>query len=295
MNEHHSVDFLMTNQYKLNVISDSGTTTGSGWYEQGTTVPIGVDAGGDDLILNTLSEIGEDYRKNFDGTYKGYGDGKGKFGAHPSKTVDPAPSKAVGNIGGGNPNCDNEGITDGDADNKSGQVGEDYIIQNISAVGSSCNQDLTASLIINVLKPTAPPLFAPKVTQPFTFQPTETGTWTISIIAEGFFETRTITVIGPPGQVTGLDGNAVSTTEIDIFWTAPSDGGSVITGYKIERALQQGNPPFTTIVATTGSTDTTYSDSELVTNTTYKYRVSAINDEGTGPTSGPPHAQVTTN
>jgi len=56
MNEHHSVDFLMTNQYKLNVISDSGTTTGSGWYEQGITVPIGVDAGGDGLILNTLSE-----------------------------------------------------------------------------------------------------------------------------------------------------------------------------------------------------------------------------------------------
>jgi len=55
MNEHHSVDFLMTDQYKLNVISDSGVTTGSGWYEQGTTVQIGVDAGVDGLILNTLS------------------------------------------------------------------------------------------------------------------------------------------------------------------------------------------------------------------------------------------------
>jgi len=56
MTEYHQVDFLMTNQYKLNVISDSGTTTGSGWYEQGITVPIGVDAGGDGLILNTISE-----------------------------------------------------------------------------------------------------------------------------------------------------------------------------------------------------------------------------------------------
>ena len=55
MTEYHQVDFLMTNQYKLNVISDSGTTTGSGWYEQGITVPIGVDAGGDGLILNTVS------------------------------------------------------------------------------------------------------------------------------------------------------------------------------------------------------------------------------------------------
>ena len=56
MDEHHSVDFLMTDQYKLNVLSDSGVTTGSGWYAQGTTVPIGVDAGINGLILNTLSE-----------------------------------------------------------------------------------------------------------------------------------------------------------------------------------------------------------------------------------------------
>jgi hypothetical protein len=54
MNEHHSVDFLMTYQYKLNVLSDSGVTTGSGWYEHGVTVPIGVDVGGG-LILNTIS------------------------------------------------------------------------------------------------------------------------------------------------------------------------------------------------------------------------------------------------
>ncbi len=60
MNEYHQVDFLTTYQYKLNVLSDSGTTTGSGWYEKGITVPIGVDAGGG-LILNTLSEWeGED-------------------------------------------------------------------------------------------------------------------------------------------------------------------------------------------------------------------------------------------
>jgi len=55
MNEYHQVDFLTTYQYKLNVLSDSGVPTGSGWYEKGITVPIGIDAGGG-LILNTLSE-----------------------------------------------------------------------------------------------------------------------------------------------------------------------------------------------------------------------------------------------
>lgn len=56
MTEYHQVDFFNTYQYKLNVLSDSGVTTGSGWYEQGVSVPISVDAGGDGLILNTLSE-----------------------------------------------------------------------------------------------------------------------------------------------------------------------------------------------------------------------------------------------
>ncbi|MHA7646908.1 hypothetical protein [Nitrosopumilus sp. S4] len=54
MNEYHQVDFFATYQYKLNVLSDVGTTIGSGWYEQGETVPIGVDAGGDGLILNSV-------------------------------------------------------------------------------------------------------------------------------------------------------------------------------------------------------------------------------------------------
>jgi hypothetical protein len=55
MNEYHQVDFFATYQYKLNVISDFGQTTGSGWYEQGVTVPITVDAGGDGLVLNSVS------------------------------------------------------------------------------------------------------------------------------------------------------------------------------------------------------------------------------------------------
>jgi|SaaInlV_200m_DNA_6_1039755.scaffolds.fasta_scaffold19517_2 hypothetical protein len=56
LNEYHQVDFFAEYQYKLNVISDSGETLGSGWYEQGITVPIGIDAGGDGLVLNSLSE-----------------------------------------------------------------------------------------------------------------------------------------------------------------------------------------------------------------------------------------------
>lgn len=56
MDEYHLVDFFTTYQYKLNVLSNTGVTTGSGWYEQGISVPIGADAGNDGLILNTISD-----------------------------------------------------------------------------------------------------------------------------------------------------------------------------------------------------------------------------------------------
>mgnify|MGYP000049345711 CR=1 FL=1 len=55
LDEYHQVDFFTAYQYKLNVISDAGETTGSDWYEQGVTVPIGINAGGDGLVLNSVS------------------------------------------------------------------------------------------------------------------------------------------------------------------------------------------------------------------------------------------------
>jgi len=163
---------------------------------------LGYDQSPDDYYENHYeSQIDDTYEDAYDGTNRGYGDGKGKYGSHPGKDNADAPtSKAVGNTKGGNPNCTNEGITDGDSENTSGEVGVDYTIQGISAIGSSCN-DATASLIINVFSPGIPPLFAAKVTQPFTFQPDEAGTWTIAIIAEGFFENRIVNVIAAGGIV----------------------------------------------------------------------------------------------
>ena len=55
LDEYHQVDFFTAYQYKLNVISDVGDTTGNGWYEQGVTVSIGIDAGSDGLVLNSVS------------------------------------------------------------------------------------------------------------------------------------------------------------------------------------------------------------------------------------------------
>src|SRR5207249_10902385 len=83
-----------------------------------------------------------------------------------------------------------------------------------------------------------------------------------------------------PSSPTGLTATAMSSSQINLSWAPPTDnGGSAITGYKIERSTDGGST-WTTVVANTGSTATTYSDTGLMRGTAYTYRVSAINSVG---------------
>ena len=94
----------------------------------------------------------------------------------------------------------------------------------------------------------------------------------------------TITAIAP-GAPTSLTATANGTTQIDLSWTAPaSDGGSDITGYKIEIS-PNGTDTWTTHLADTTSTNTTYAHTGLAASTTRHYRVSAINTIGTSTAS----------
>src|SRR2546422_2023815 len=82
-----------------------------------------------------------------------------------------------------------------------------------------------------------------------------------------------------PSAPTNLSATAVSPSQINLIWTAPTNnGGSAITGYKIERSTD-GGTTWGTIVAST--VNSWYSNSFLSANTTYTYRVSAINAIGT--------------
>ncbi len=87
-----------------------------------------------------------------------------------------------------------------------------------------------------------------------------------------------------PNKVTNLSARAVTNTKINLSWTPPGDGGSQITGYKIERESPIGGG-FSTIVENTGTNDYNYSDINLSPRTEYNYKVSAINIIGNGPAS----------
>ena len=87
--------------------------------------------------------------------------------------------------------------------------------------------------------------------------------------------------VGPSLAPTDLTATAVGRNRIDLSWTAPTDdGGSAITGYRIESSAD-GSAGWTDLVADTSMTATTHSNTGLMPNTTRYYRVSAINGEGT--------------
>src|SRR5207237_761043 len=75
------------------------------------------------------------------------------------------------------------------------------------------------------------------------------------------------TGVTAPQPPTGLTATAVSSSQINLSWTAPSNtGGSAITGYKIERSTD-GGTTWSIIQSNTGSTTTTYSNTGLAPST----------------------------
>ena len=82
-----------------------------------------------------------------------------------------------------------------------------------------------------------------------------------------------------PGSPTNLRANVLSSTQIDLSWSAPDNNNSAITGYKIE-VRTDTNPNYSIAIENTGNADTTYSHTNLISDTVYAYRVSAINLAG---------------
>ena len=99
------------------------------------------------------------------------------------------------------------------------------------------------------------------------------GTSSASAIVRATTNTR-------PRAPTGLTATANGSMRIDLSWSAPAnDGGTAVTGYRIEHTLDGGSN-WSDLVADTDSTGTSYSDTGLPAGATRYYRVSAINAAG---------------
>lgn len=102
---------------------------------------------------------------------------------------------------------------------------------------------------------------------------------TQSVILTAYYSTGS--TANAPQPPTNLSADTASSSQINLSWSAPTNnGGSAITGYKIERSTDSGSM-WSTLVANTASTSTTFADTGLTANTSYTYRVSAINNIGT--------------
>jgi chitodextrinase len=85
-------------------------------------------------------------------------------------------------------------------------------------------------------------------------------------------------VPGAPALNSATPGNGLVT----LGWSAPPNGGSAITGYRLYRGTAAGGETLLTTVANV----TSYGDSTVKNGTTYYYTVSAVNAVGEGPQSG---------
>lgn len=82
-----------------------------------------------------------------------------------------------------------------------------------------------------------------------------------------------------PDAPTDLSAEATNSTTAALLWSTPDDGGSPITGYKIQRNLNDST--FVVLVADTGNNETSYIDSTLSAGDNAVYIVAAINGDGT--------------
>ena len=86
------------------------------------------------------------------------------------------------------------------------------------------------------------------------------------------------TLVAPPEPVADLRALA-SITYVDLRWTPPSDNGSPVTAYELER--RSGDEDFAAVMTPPDVAETTWRDEEVELNTRYTYRLRAVNEDGT--------------
>ena len=84
-------------------------------------------------------------------------------------------------------------------------------------------------------------------------------------------------LFAPPKEVTGLKASP-SSTYIDLSWAKPGDNGSKLTGYRLERKVDDGT--YEPVFPQPDAPATSYRDNDVVLDKEYTYRILAINIDG---------------
>ncbi|MGV7225785.1 MAG: hypothetical protein ACQ9CV_02540, partial [Nitrosopumilus sp.] len=146
------------------------------------------------------AQIDDVFEVNYDGTNKGNGDGKGKFGAWPGKSGE-APGQEVRKSNG--KSCSTDKGLNGPLSDLVILIGQVFSIEGYTATGNSC-KDATSQIQFTVVAPnntslfTASPNALTSLDQPETFNPDTNGDWIVKFRVQGFTEDRTLEVKDGP-------------------------------------------------------------------------------------------------
>jgi len=124
------------------------------------------------------------------------------------------------------------------------------------------------------------------------------SSWTDSGVANGttyFYKVTALNAVGEgglsnersatptaPASVPGaptVSSASAGNGWVSVSWSAPADGGSAITGYRIYRATASG---LETLYSSPVGTATSFTDTSVANGTTYFYKVTALNAVGEG-------------
>ena len=123
----------------------------------------------------------------------------------------------------------------------------------------------------------------------------------VNALGSGFASDAATSVIPStvPNAPTSVSGTPNGVTSSTVSWTAPAntgsprpDGGSAITGYKVEYALSPYSS-YTVFNADTGNANTSIPVTGLTNGESYKFKVTAKNANGFGDASAPSDVVVT--
>ena len=92
--------------------------------------------------------------------------------------------------------------------------------------------------------------------------------------------TESSELLAPPEQVRNLSPVRSSAAFIELSWARPSDNGSPITRYELER--KEAGESYALVSPGPGVAATTYRDSQVSAGTTYTYQLRAVNGDGDG-------------